>query len=147
MKMIAEWANLVSHPHNIYRISIRGEIVKWSLENLSRIRTGVICTGSVVEADFVFDSGATHTLLSPMLAEQLGIKRGGGKSYARLADGSKITVFECLIGLYCGGEWLSLECRVPTGNLNSCHNLLGLKGLMSDRIITLSKDGVSLGKR
>ena len=77
------------------------------------------------EMTIMVDTGATYSLISPALANRLGVVRFPGRFPVTLADGRQIDAEVCQVGVHIDGR-----IGVTTGVITECADpLLGVEAL------------------
>lgn len=107
-----------------------------------------VCTGFPVETTAIFDTGAAATVLPLKLAREIGVQPDRDNAVeVKLATGVPTTCMPGHVMLLLGGNWVKLQCLVPTLPSPEMVPLIGMGGLIQDFMFCLDGTQLTVFKR
>jgi predicted aspartyl protease len=102
-----------------------------------------------VEAQFLFDTGATRTLVSADIASELNLPTDGQPIEVLVAGRNRALFLRAKVCLCIGSNWHEVDCYVPypVDVTRPTRNLLGMDGLLADHLFCLGYDELHLFRR
>jgi hypothetical protein len=105
--------------------------------------------GKALEANFLFDTGATRTLISGSIARHLDLPLEGEPIRAQVAGGKFTYLVPTTVNICIRSTWHKVPACVPwpvSDSDRSC-NLLGMEGLLDHYMFCLTRDELYVFER